>query len=92
VRYHDKSIHLTQREFAVLHCLSSHNGRPVCAEDLLTFVWGEANPQDRSRQILEVYIHQLRQKLERLGLKGAVSTVRGFGYVLAHVSGEASAI
>jgi len=89
VRFHDQTVHLTQREFAVLHCLSSHNGRPVSAEDLLTFVWGETNPQDRSRQILEVYIHQLRQKLERLGLKAGVSTIRGFGYVLAHVSSEA---
>jgi DNA-binding response OmpR family regulator len=91
VRYRDKSIRLSQRAFAVLHTLSCHRGRPVSAEDLLTTVWGEAPSPDRSRQILEVYIFQVRKKLEQLGLKGAVSTVRGFGYALVQVTGESSA-
>ena len=43
---------------------------------------------DRPRQILDVYVFQLRKKLERLGLRGAISTVRGFGYALVHVTGE----
>lgn len=87
VRYHDKIVRLSQREFAVLQCMSSHSGRPVSAEDLVTYVWGERPAGERPRQILEVYIFQVRQKLERLGLKGAISTVRGFGYALVQVTG-----
>jgi len=36
VRYHDKSERLSQREFAVLQCLSSFGGRPVAALKLVT--------------------------------------------------------
>jgi DNA-binding response OmpR family regulator len=88
VRHHDKHVQLSQREFAVLHCLSSHGGRPVSAEYVLTSVWGDASSVDHSRQILDVYIFQLRKKLERIGLKGAISTVRGFGYALVQVGAQ----
>ncbi len=82
VRYHDRSVTLTQREFAVLHCLSSTEGRPVSAGELLTYVWGEEPSAERSRRIVNVYIFQLRKKLETIGLKGVIATVRGFGYAL----------
>lgn len=88
VRYHDKSVRLSQREFAVLHCMSSHRGRPVAAEELLAYVWADADPAEHTRQILDVYIFQLRKKLEHVGLTGAISTVRGFGYALAQVTRE----
>lgn len=91
VRYRDRSVRFSQREFALLHCLSSHRGRPVSAEELLTYVWGDAKSAERSRQILDVYVYQLRKKLERLGLGGAISTVRAFGYALVQVTGESSA-
>lgn len=85
-RFHDRVVHLSQREFAVLHCLSTHGGRPVAADELLTYVWGDSSSKDKSRQILDVYIFQLRKKLDRIGLKGAIITVRGFGYSLSQVS------
>jgi DNA-binding response OmpR family regulator len=88
VRFHDKSTRLSQREFAVLHCLSSRSGRPVPAEELMTYVWGDSATVDRSRQILDVYIFQLRKKLDRVGLKGAIATIRGFGYSLVPVAAE----
>lgn len=88
-RHHDKSVRLSQREFAVLHCMSSHRGRPVSAEELLTYVWGDSQSSDRTRQILDVYIFQLRKKLDRLGLKGAIATIRGFGYALVQVMANA---
>ena len=88
VRFRDRSIQLSQREFAVLHCLSAHRGRPVRAEELLKVVWGRGERSERPRQILDVYIHQLRKKLERVGLDGAITTIRGFGYALAQVTSE----
>lgn len=85
VRYHDKTISLSQREFAVLHCLSARSGQPVAADEVLRYVWGDKQTGKQPRQILEVYIFQLREKLERIGLPGAITTLRGFGYALAAV-------
>jgi hypothetical protein len=80
VRYRNKPVQLSQREFSVLHCLSSRQGRPVSAEDVMKDVW--ASDANGSRQILDVYICHLRRKLEGVGLKNAITTLRGFGYSL----------
>jgi hypothetical protein len=81
-RYRDRSVRLSQREFAVLHCLSVHSGQPVDADELLRVVWGGGTPQGRPRQILDVYVCHIRKKLEALGIANAISTVRRFGYAL----------
>ena len=81
-RFRDRSVHLSQREFAVLHCLSSHDGRPVDADELLRVVWGSSETRGRPRQILDVYVCQLRKKLGALGLENSIATVRRFGYAL----------
>jgi DNA-binding response OmpR family regulator len=85
VRLHNDCVRLTQREFAVLQCLSSYQGRPVAAHKLVSYVWGERASAERSRNLLDVYVFQLRRKLERLGLKGVITTVRGIGYALVQV-------
>ena len=81
VRYRNKPVQLSQREFTVLHCLSSRHGKPVSAEDVLNYVWAD-DRSERSRQILDVYICHLRRKLARVGLKDAITTLRGYGYTL----------
>ena len=86
-RYRDRSVRLSQREFAVLHCLSTHDGRPVDADELLRVVWGNAGTTGRPRQILDVYVCQLRKKLGALGIENSIATVRRFGYALG--SGDA---
>jgi DNA-binding response OmpR family regulator len=83
VRLHEKSVKLSQREFAVLHCLSTRKGRPVSAYDLMAYVWGERSERKKTREILDVYIHSVRRKLKRLGLANPIQTVRGYGYALA---------
>ena len=83
VRLHHKSVRLSQREFAVLHCLTTRHGRPVSAYDLLAYVWGDRAERKKTREILDVYIHSVRRKLKRLGLPNAIQTVRGYGYALA---------
>lgn len=84
VRYQDRTVRLSQREFAVLHCLSASQGRPVEAQELVARVWGDGVGRVRPRQILDVYVHQLRRKLHGLGLSNAISTVRRFGYALGN--------
>ena len=82
VRYGDKSVQLSQREFAVLHCLTARHGKPVSAGELLRTVWSDGATVEHSRPILEVYIFHVRKKLKRLGLKNPIATVRGFGYTI----------
>jgi DNA-binding response OmpR family regulator len=81
VRYQNRPVQLSQREFTLLHCLSAREGKPVSAEDVMRYVW--ADDAAGSRQILDVYICHLRRKLARVGLKDAITTWRGFGYSLS---------
>ncbi|HET9454628.1 MAG TPA: winged helix-turn-helix domain-containing protein [Gemmatimonadaceae bacterium] len=81
-RFRERSVRLSQREFAVLHCLSSRSGKPVDADELLREVWGNDVAAGRPRQILDVYVCQLRKKLETLGIANAIATVRRYGYAL----------
>lgn len=81
VRFRDQCVRLSQREFAVLQFMSTFHGEPVAAHKLLEYVWG-GRGGSRPRQILDVYIFQLRRKLERLSLGNAIVTVRGVGYAL----------
>jgi DNA-binding response OmpR family regulator len=83
VRYGDKTVRLSQREFAVLHCLSAKQGQPVSAGELLKTVWADGGAA-ATRLILDVYISHLRKKLQRLGLRESLTTVRGFGYALSN--------
>lgn len=83
VRFRDRSMRLSQREFAVLQFMSTFHGQPVAAHKLLEYVWGSDQRGTRPRQILDVYVFQLRRKLERLGLMNAIRTIRGVGYALA---------
>ena len=87
-RFRDRSVRLSQREFAVLHCLCAHDGRPVDADELLRVVWGNAGTSGRPRQILDVYVCQLRKKLGGLGIENSITTVRRFGYALGGGNGR----
>lgn len=82
VRYRNKVARLSLREFALLHCLSEQRGRPVSAETIMRYVWGDTEVGE-GRKILDVYVFQIRRKLRALGLADAISTVRGFGYSLS---------
>ena len=81
-RLRSKSVRLSQREFAVLHCLTGRGGRPVSATDVLAQVWGDNPGKVQSREILDVYIFTLRKKLKKLGLRNPIRTVRSYGYAL----------
>lgn len=81
VRLASKRIRLTPTEYSLLHCLSTHHGRPVEASDILDTVWPTADGR-RSRGLLDIYVLKVRKKLSCIGLTDAVTTVRGFGYAL----------
>jgi len=55
-------VHLTRKEFDILHCLMSRAGRVVTYAKLLTAVWG---PDCREEvEYLRTFVRQLRKKIE----------------------------
>lgn len=80
VRRGDAEIELTAREFAVLEFLMRRAGVVVSKADILEGVWDFAFEGDPN--IVEVYIAQLRGKIDRPFDRSSIRTVRGAGYRL----------
>jgi DNA-binding response OmpR family regulator len=76
----EASQDLTAREFALLAYLVRHAGEVVTRQQILDAVWG-ADP-DVYSNVVDLYVHYLRQKLESLDRRDALRTVRGVGYSL----------
>ncbi len=78
VRRGDRPIELTAREFAMLEYLMRNAGLVLSKGQILGAVWG-AGP-DSAGNLVELYIHYLRSKIDRPGQKPLIRTVRGVGY------------
>ncbi|ADU50886.1 two component transcriptional regulator, winged helix family [Thermaerobacter marianensis DSM 12885] len=76
----DREIHLTALEFKLLHEFMLHPRQVLNKDQLLERVWGY--DFGGNANVLEVYVKQLRQKLEAEGEPRLIHTVRGVGYVL----------
>jgi two-component system KDP operon response regulator KdpE len=57
-----QEIHLTPKEFEMMHYLMERAGRPVPHHRLLTSIWGPEYGNER--EYLRVLINQLRKKIE----------------------------
>ena len=55
-------LHLTPKEFDLLHYLMAHAGLPITHKKLLTAVWGTEYGQEL--EYLRTFIYQLRKKVE----------------------------
>jgi two-component system response regulator MprA len=80
VRRADRLILLTRTEYLLLELLMKRAGRVVSRDALIEAVW--SGEQDVSSNALDVFVFQLRTKLEAGGAPRLLQTVRGFGYVL----------
>jgi len=78
VRRGEREVALTSLEFKLLHQLLLHPGQVLSKDVLLERVWG----YDFDANIVEVYVKQLRQKLEAEGEPRLIQTMRNVGYVL----------
>jgi DNA-binding response OmpR family regulator len=73
-----REVSLTSLEFRVLQEFLIHPQQVLSKEVLLDRVWG----YDFDANVVEVYVKQLRQKLEAGGEPRLIHTIRGTGYVL----------
>ncbi len=80
VRRGDREIELTQREFELLEYLMRNERLVISRQKLLDEVWGY-DPFSITNTI-EVFVSNLRRKLEAGGEPRLLHTVRGAGYVL----------
>jgi DNA-binding response OmpR family regulator len=75
-----REITLTSTEFDILRQFLEHPRQVLSKEFLMDRVWGyDFGGNDN---IVEVYIKQLRQKLEAGGESRLIHTLRGTGYIL----------
>jgi two-component system KDP operon response regulator KdpE len=57
-----RAVHLTRKEFEILHCLMSRAGRVITYARLLTAVWGADCREEV--EYLRTFVRQLRKKIE----------------------------
>ncbi len=81
VRRGDKAIELTPKEYAVLECLLREPEHVLSRTQIAEHVWSyEAYSQSN---IVDVYIRNLRRKVDEGFDKPLIHTVRGAGYRLS---------
>ena len=73
-------IPLTPREFEFLELLLRNSGRVLTRHRLIDAVWG--NERDVENNTVDVFIRQLRTKVEPPGTSKLIHTIRGIGYTL----------
>jgi len=80
VRRGAREVVLTSLEFKLLQTFLEHPQQVLSKEILLDRVWGY--DFGGNANVVEVYVKQLRQKLESAGERRLLHTIRGAGYVL----------
>jgi len=73
-------IELTGREFELLTYLMRHPNQVLTKTQLIDHVWGYA--AEVTDNVVEMYIHYLREKLDRGFPRPLIRTVRGAGYLI----------
>ena len=76
----ERQIDLTPREFDLLEYLMRHTGQVVTREQILEHVWRE--PSETNPKSVDLYVHYLRNKVDRDTAWPLVRTVRGVGYLV----------
>jgi DNA-binding response OmpR family regulator len=81
-----EQITLTPREFALLLYLARNANRVMTRGQLMLHVWPEGT--EAASNVLDTYIHHLRDKLDVPGGAPMIQTIRGVGYALRLPDGE----
>jgi two-component system, OmpR family, response regulator len=81
----DTAVELTPRQFALLEFLMRRAGEVLAKREILEHVWDFAFDGDPN--IVEVYVGQLRRRIDRPFGRDALQTVRHVGYRLDPAGG-----
>lgn len=78
VRRAGMHVDLTRTEFALLEYLMRHPGQVLTRQQIMDHVWGY--DYETLTNVVDIYIHYLRKKLEKGFGRPLIRTVRGIGY------------
>lgn len=81
-----QNLDLTAKEFSVLEFLAQHSDQAVTRTMLMEHIWG--NDFDTFSNVIDVYIRNLRRKVEKYSSNNFIKTIRGKGYVLSANDGQ----
>jgi DNA-binding response OmpR family regulator len=80
VRSAGQLVELSPKEYALLEYLLRNSGQVLSRDQILERVWGyDAEPEGN---VVDLYVHYLRRKLDRRGRPSIIQTVRGTGYLV----------
>jgi DNA-binding response OmpR family regulator len=85
VKRGDHTLSLTKTEFTLLELLMRNAGRVITRDRAIDAVWGHT--RDVESNTLDVFMRQLRGKVEPPGTGKLIRTVRGIGYTLREEEG-----
>ena len=85
VRRRGFAIALTRTEFVLLEMLMLNAGRVITRTRMIEAVWGY--DRDIESNTLDVFIRQLRSKIDMPGSHKLIHTIRGIGYALREEEG-----
>jgi len=80
VRRAGREIELTAKEFALLEYLVRNAGRVLTKGQIMDQIWGY--DADVSSNVVEIYIHYLRNRVDRGFALPLIRTIRRFGYAV----------
>lgn len=75
-----KRLDLTAKEFALLEYLIQNAGQVLTREQIINHVW--AYDFEATSNVVDIYIHYLRNKIDDPFSQKLIKTVRGVGYTL----------
>lgn len=80
IKYMGKEIEITKNEVKIMSYLIENKGSIVSRERLMEYLWNSDYFVDDST--LSVNVTRLRKKLDNIGIKNAIETRRGLGYIM----------
>lgn len=80
VRRGDTTIELTAKEFDLLAYLMRNSGKVLSKSQIVDHVWGY--DAEATSNVVEIYIHYLRDKVDRGFPRPLIRTIRGVGYTI----------
>ncbi|MCT4605921.1 MAG: response regulator transcription factor [Marinisporobacter sp.] len=80
IKYKGNTEQLTKNEFKILSCLIKNKGSIVSRDEFMEYLWNSNVFVDDNT--LSVNVTRLRRKLEEIGVKDAIKTRRGLGYMM----------
>jgi DNA-binding response OmpR family regulator len=76
----ERTVELTATEMQLLTYLMRAGGRVLTKDQIMDHVWGYDS--ETTSNVVEIYIHYLREKIDRGFPRPLIRTVRGVGYAI----------